>query len=49
MITFQLSLDRRFGIISFLRSSGSARLHSPGQRRGPEALGLPTQRANSDI
>ena len=33
---------RRFGIISFLRSSGSARFHSPGQRRRPEALGLPT-------
>jgi DNA-binding LacI/PurR family transcriptional regulator len=33
---------RRFGILSFLRSSGSARVHSPGQRRSPEAAGTPT-------
>jgi DNA-binding LacI/PurR family transcriptional regulator len=32
----------RFGILSFLRSSGSARVHPPGQRRSPEAAGLPT-------
>src|SRR5260221_2436676 len=32
---------RRFGILSFLRSSGSARVHPPGQR-GPEAVGTPT-------
>src|SRR5271165_1953237 len=28
---------RCFGIVSFLRSSGSARVHPPGQRRSPEA------------
>jgi DNA-binding LacI/PurR family transcriptional regulator len=33
---------RRFGILSFLRSSGPARVHPPGQRRSPEAAGLPT-------
>ena len=33
---------RRFGILSFLRSSGSARVHPPGQRRSPEAAGIPT-------
>jgi DNA-binding LacI/PurR family transcriptional regulator len=33
---------RRFGILSFLRSSGSARVHHPGQRRGPEAAGTQT-------
>ena len=32
---------RRFGILSFLRSSGSARVHPPGQRRSPEAAGIP--------
>src|SRR5260370_16586455 len=33
---------RCFGIVSFLRSSGSARVHPPGQRRTPQALGTPT-------
>jgi DNA-binding LacI/PurR family transcriptional regulator len=33
---------RRFGILSFLRSSGSARVHPSGQRRSPEAAGIPT-------
>jgi DNA-binding LacI/PurR family transcriptional regulator len=33
---------RRFGILSFLRSSGPARVHPAGQRRGPEAAGMPT-------
>ena len=33
---------RRFGIISFLRSSGPARVHPPGQHRGPETAGMPT-------
>src|SRR5262245_50183265 len=33
---------RRFGILSFLRSSGPARVHTPGQHRSPEAAGLPT-------
>ena len=33
---------RRFGIISFLRSTGPARLHPAGQARGPEAAGIPT-------
>src|SRR5271165_1369885 len=33
---------RRFGILSFLRSSGSARVHPPVQRRSPEAAGTPT-------
>jgi DNA-binding LacI/PurR family transcriptional regulator len=32
----------RFAILSFLRSSGSARVHPPGQRRNLEAAGLPT-------
>jgi DNA-binding LacI/PurR family transcriptional regulator len=32
----------RFAILSFLRSSGSARVHPPGQRRSPEAAGNPT-------
>ena len=32
---------RRFGILSFLRSSGSARVHPPGQRRTPQAAGIP--------
>ena len=32
---------RRFGIVSFLRSSGSARVHPPGQRRTPQVLGTP--------
>ena len=31
----------RFGILSFLRSSGSARVHPPGQRRSLEAAGMP--------
>jgi DNA-binding LacI/PurR family transcriptional regulator len=33
---------RRFGILSFLRSSGLARVHPAGQRRSPEAAGMPT-------
>jgi len=33
---------RRFGILSFLRGKGSARLHPAGQPRGPEAAGMPT-------
>ena len=33
---------RRFGILSVLRSSGSARVHPPGQRRIPEAAGIAT-------
>jgi DNA-binding LacI/PurR family transcriptional regulator len=33
---------RGFGILSFLRSSGPARVHPAGQRRGPEAVGMPT-------
>jgi DNA-binding LacI/PurR family transcriptional regulator len=33
---------RRFGILSFLRSSGSPRVHPAGQRRSPGAAGLPT-------
>jgi DNA-binding LacI/PurR family transcriptional regulator len=33
---------RRFGILSFLRSSGSARVHPPGQRRTMEVAGIPT-------
>jgi DNA-binding LacI/PurR family transcriptional regulator len=32
---------RRFGILSFLRSAGSARIHPPGQRRTPQAAGTP--------
>jgi DNA-binding LacI/PurR family transcriptional regulator len=32
---------RRFAILSFLRGSGAARLHPPGQPRGPEAAGYP--------
>lgn len=33
---------RRFGILSFLRGSGPARLHPPGQSRSPEVAGMPT-------
>jgi DNA-binding LacI/PurR family transcriptional regulator len=33
---------RRFGIVSFLRTPGSARLHPPGQSRSPEVAGMPT-------
>jgi DNA-binding LacI/PurR family transcriptional regulator len=33
---------RRFGILSFLRNSGSPRVHPAGQRRSPEAAGLPS-------
>jgi DNA-binding LacI/PurR family transcriptional regulator len=33
---------RRFGILSFLRSTGPARVHPAGQHRGPEAAGMPT-------
>lgn len=32
---------RRFGILSFLRTLGPARLHPVGSPRGPEASGLP--------
>ena len=31
---------RRFGILSFLRSSGSARVYPPGQLRTPKAAGI---------
>ncbi len=33
---------RRFGILSFLRSTGSARIHPPGQRRTLQAVGIST-------
>jgi DNA-binding LacI/PurR family transcriptional regulator len=33
---------RRFGIVSFLRRSGPARLHHPGGYRSLEAAGMPT-------
>jgi DNA-binding LacI/PurR family transcriptional regulator len=33
---------RRFGIVSFLRIMGAARIHPAGQPRGPEAAGMPT-------
>jgi DNA-binding LacI/PurR family transcriptional regulator len=36
---------RRFGILSFLRSDGPARVHPAGQHRGPEAAGLPSDQA----
>jgi len=35
---------RHFGILSFLRSVGPARLHPAGQARGAEAAGMPTDR-----
>jgi DNA-binding LacI/PurR family transcriptional regulator len=33
---------RRFGIISFLRTAGAARLHPPDRKRSAEAAGMPT-------
>jgi DNA-binding LacI/PurR family transcriptional regulator len=33
---------RRFAILSFLRRSGPARIHPPGQARSPDAAGMPT-------
>src|SRR5258707_1672925 len=33
---------RRFGVLSFLRTTGPARLHPAGQTRRPEAAGIPT-------